>query len=104
MLSRCIQRQREHVQYAETLSAAAAEKCGANGQEKESVFFARCRGSAAMVSVLKLLEQTLKCLRVFHLSLSLRVFLPPTSVAIVITSNNPLWAISKTFTPVMWLQ
>lgn len=90
------------MQYAETLSAAAAEKCGANGQEKESVFFARCRGSAAMVSVLKLLEQTLKCLRVFHLSLSLS--LPPTSVAIVITSNNPLCAISKTFTPVMWLQ
>lgn len=59
------------MRYAETLSAAAAEKCGANGQEKESVFFARCRGSAAMVSVLKLLEQTLKCLRVFHLSLSL---------------------------------
>lgn len=38
------------------------------------------------------------------LSLSLFVFLPPTSVAIIITSNNPLWAISKTFTPVMWLQ
>lgn len=40
--------------------------------------------------------------RIFHLSLS--VSLPPTSAAIIITSNNPLSAITKTFTPVMWLQ
>lgn len=38
--------------------------------------------------------------RIFHLSLSL----PPTSAAIIITSNNPLSAITKTFTPIMWLQ
>lgn len=42
--------------------------------------------------------------RIFHLSLSLSVSLPPTSAAIIITSNNPLSAITKTFTPVMWLQ
>lgn len=50
---------------------------------------------------LELLEQTLKWLGRF---ISLCVCLPPTSGAIIITSNNPLLAISKTFTPLMWLQ
>lgn len=50
---------------------------------------------------LKLLEQTLKWLGFF---ISLSVSLAPTSAAIIITSNNPLSAITKTFTPVMWLQ
>lgn len=70
------------------------------GRERESQCFESMLGYDVMRAEIAGIDSEVAV--VFHLSLS--VFLPPTSAALTITSNNPLSAISKTFTPVMGLQ